>query len=125
MRKIDDTYILIGLIWLVLGMAYGIWMGITQQFNFANSHAHLNLVGFAVSVLFGLIHRAYPTLRASRLAWPQFIAYEIGAVMLVGGKAMVDNGGDDTLVKIGSLVVVLGGVGMLALFAMRKDAASR
>lgn len=122
MRRIDDVYILLGLIWLVLGMAFGIWMGIAQQFQFANSHAHWNLVGFAISVLFGLIHRAYPALRNSRLAWPQLFIYEIGAVMLVAGKAMVDNGGSPVLVEIGSLVTVLGGVGMLALFAMRKNA---
>lgn len=122
MRRLDDLYILLGLVWLVLGMAFGIWMGIAQQFQFANSHAHWNLVGFVVSVVFGLIHRAYPSLRNSRLAWPQFVVYEVGAVMLVAGKAMVDDGGSDLLVKIGALVVVLGGVGMLALFAMRKDA---
>jgi hypothetical protein len=124
MRKIDDTYILVGLLWLVLGMGFGIWMGITQQFQFANSHAHWNLVGFAISVLFGLIHKAYPALRGSRLAWPQFFVYEIGAVLLVAGKAMIDNGGSDTLVKVGALVVVLGGLGMLALFVMRRDAAA-
>jgi len=120
MRKIDDTYILVGLVWLVIGMGYGIWMGITQQFNFANSHAHLNLVGFVISVLFGLIHRAYPALRTSRLAWPQFFVYEIGAVLLIAGKAMIDDGGSDALVKLGALVVVLGTLAMLGLFALRK-----
>lgn len=124
MRRIDDIYILVGLIWLVLGMGFGIWMGITQQFQFANSHAHWNLVGFAISVLFGLIHRAYPALRGSRLAWPQFFVYESGAVLLVAGKAMIDNGGSDTLVKIGALVTMLGALGMLALFAMRRGAAA-
>ncbi|KRA00163.1 hypothetical protein ASD64_00885 [Mesorhizobium sp. Root157] len=120
MRKIGDFYILAGLIWLVLGMAFGIWMGISQQFNFANSHAHFNLVGFATSVLFGLIYCQYPGMGQSRLAIVQFWLYEIGAVLLVAGKAMVDGGGSDTLVKVGSIVVILGAILMAWIFAKRR-----
>lgn len=118
MRKIGDLYILTGLVWLVLGMAFGIWMGITQQFDFANSHAHFNLVGFATSVLFGLIYRGYPGMNQSRLAAVQFWLYEIGAVLLVGGKAMVDGGGTDLLVIVGSIVVIVGAILMAWIFAL-------
>jgi hypothetical protein len=123
MRKIDQAYIFCGLLWVVFGMAYGIWIGITEQFNFANSHAHANLVGFVTSMLFGFLHRAYPAMATSRFASPQFLVYQIGALLLVLGKMMVDAGGDNTLVKIGSLVVLIGTVGMLCLFvASRKGA---
>ncbi len=118
MQRMDRAYVLVGLVWLVFGMSYGIWMGITEQFNFANSHAHANLVGFVASVLFGLIYRAYPSLAQSRLATIQFAVYEIGAVLLVAGKAVVDSGGGNSLVKGGSLVVLVGAVLMLAIFAM-------
>ena len=119
MQRLDYTYILTGLIWLVFGMGFGIWLGISEQFNFANSHAHANLVGFTISTLFGLIHAAFPTLRGSRIAGWQFIVYEVGAVMLVAGKMQADVGGDLTLVKIGSVVTVAGTLMMLWLFAMR------
>ncbi|HTO29826.1 MAG TPA: hypothetical protein VL202_01400 [Pararhizobium sp.] len=122
MKKLDDAYLFCGLLWVTFGMAFGIWMGITEQLNFANSHAHANLVGFVVSMLFGLLHRAYPALRASRLAVPQFLVYEIGAVLLVAGKIVVDQAGDPTLVKIGSMVVLIGTIGMLCLFALRRNA---
>jgi hypothetical protein len=122
MRKIDESYIFCGLLWVVFGMAYGIWMGITEQLNFANSHAHANLVGFVTSMLFGFLHRAYPAMAASRFAMPQFLTYQIGAVLLVLGKMMVDAGGDTTLVKIGSLVVLVGTAGMLYLFLASRKA---
>jgi hypothetical protein len=121
MQNIGRNFILLGLIWLICGMAYGIWMGITQHLNFANSHAHANLVGFVTSVLFGLIHQAYPQLRQSRLAIPQFVIYEIGALLLVLGKAMVDNGGSDTLVKVGALVVIIGAVLMPIMFVRHSQ----
>ena len=123
MRKIGDYYILAGLVWLVLGMAFGIWMGIAQKFDFANSHAHLNLVGFATSLLFGLVYRQYAGLAQSRIAALQFWVYEIGAVLLVAGKMTVDGGGGDTLVKIGSIVVIVGALLMLWIFATRRVAA--
>lgn len=122
MRKIADIYILAGLTWLVLGMAFGIWMGITHSLNFANSHAHFNLVGFVASTLFGLILRQYPTMAQSRFARPQFLLYQLGAILLVAGKMMVDAGGSETLVKIGSIIVVLGALGMLWLFIARRGA---
>jgi hypothetical protein len=123
MQKIDENYVLIGLIWLVGGMGYGIYMGITEQFNLANSHAHANLVGFVASVAFGLIYRAFPAMKSSRLATAQFWIYEIGAVVLVLGKAIVDNGGSNTVVKIGSLIVILGAVLMLVVFAKDRQGA--
>jgi cbb3-type cytochrome oxidase subunit 1 len=98
-------------------------MGITEQFNLANSHAHANLVGFVASVAFGLIYRAFPAMKSSRLATAQFWIYEIGAVVLVLGKAIVDNGGSNTVVKIGSLIVILGAVLMLVVFAKDRQGA--
>ncbi len=121
MRKLDEAYIFCGLLWVVFGMAFGIWLGITEQLNFGNSHAHANLVGFVTSVLFGLLHWAFPAMRESRLALPQFLVYEIGAVVLVIGKIGVDQSGvASPFLKIGSLVTLLGAVGMLCLFAMRR-----
>ena len=120
MRKIDEYYLYCGLLWLVFGMTFGIWMGITEQFNFSNSHAHANLVGFVISMLFGFLHRSFPAMAASRLAAPQFIVYQAGAVLLVLGKMTVDAGGEPTLVKIGSIVVLLGAVGMLCLYAISR-----
>ena len=119
MNNLGRNYVLIGLVWLICGMAFGIWMGITNHLNFANSHAHANLVGFVASVLFGLLHVNFPNLKDSRIAVPQFAIYEIGALLLVLGKAQVDNGGDNTLVKIGALVVIIGAALMLYLFAKK------
>jgi FtsH-binding integral membrane protein len=119
MKNLGRNYVLLGLMWLVCGMAFGIYMGITQQMNFANSHAHANLVGFVVSVLFGLLHVNFPNLEKSRLAVPQFLIYEIGAVLLVAGKFQVDAGGADMLVRVGAVVVIIGAALMLYIFAQK------
>ena len=59
--RIDVTFISFGLVFLICGMVFGMWMGATQDFQFADAHAHLNLLGFVVPTIYGLIHRAYPT----------------------------------------------------------------
>jgi hypothetical protein len=101
MRSIDDIYILFGLAWLIVGLAFGIWMGINEQFQFISVHAHMNLVGFVISVAFGLILRAYPEIKTSRLAMPQFIIWQIGTAILIAGKAVVAQTGDPRLVAGG------------------------
>lgn len=120
MRRIGDYYILVSLLWLILGMAFGIWMGIAGRLGFANSHAHLNLVGFVTSAIFGLICRQYPAIARSALAGLQFWVFEIGAVLLVIGKMSVDAKGSDMLVKIGSLVVIIGALLFLVMFALSR-----
>ena len=116
MQQLDRNYILLGLCWVIVGMILGIWLGITNQMNYANSHAHVGLLGFVGSVLFGLLHWAYPALSRSRLATAQFFIYQIGAVILVVGKFLQDGGKETVLLPIGALVTLLGALLMLAMF---------
>jgi hypothetical protein len=116
MQRLDRTYILVGLCWVIVGMVFGAWLGASDHLNYANSHAHANLLGFVTSVLFGLLHWAYPDLGKSRLATGQFITYEIGVLALVIGKVLVDGGKQTLLLEIGSLVTIAGAATMLLMF---------
>jgi cbb3-type cytochrome oxidase subunit 1 len=84
-RNIDRWFILIGLLYGIFGFAFGIWLGINERFELAPVHAHINLVGFASMVLFGLIYRAYPALAESKLTLAHFLIYTIGAVLFLAG----------------------------------------
>ena len=116
MQRLDRTYILVGLCWVIVGMIFGVWLGASDHLNYANSHAHANLLGFVTSVLFGLLHWAYPALGKSRLATGQFIAYELGVLMLVIGKFLFDGGQRTLLLEIGSSVTIIGAAMMLLMF---------
>jgi peptidoglycan/LPS O-acetylase OafA/YrhL len=123
MQRIDRNFILTGLTWVIVGMIYGAWLGASHQNNFANSHAHINLLGFVTSVLFGILYWAYPSLAKSRLAIWQFAIYEIGVLLLVIGKILVDRDNTETpFLQIGSLVTIVGTAMMLYLFARDKTA---
>ncbi|MDE2384791.1 MAG: hypothetical protein KGO53_09235 [Alphaproteobacteria bacterium] len=118
MQRLDRTYITIGLCWVVAGMIYGTWLGASNHLNFANSHAHMNLLGFVTSVVFGMLHWAYPGLGKSRLAQLQFIIYELGVVVLVIGKIMIDATAQENVFLIaGSLITIIGTAMMLYMFS--------
>lgn len=116
MQRLDRNYILLGLVWVIAGMVFGIWLGASNHLNYANSHAHMNLLGFVTSVLFGLLHWAYPGLGKSRLALWQFAIYEIGVALLVIGKILVDGGQQTLFLEVGSLVTIAGALLMLVMF---------
>ncbi len=123
MQRLDRSYILVGLAWVIIGMIYGAWLGASDHLNYANSHAHLNLLGFVTSVLFGLLLWAYPRLRESTLAFWQFVIFQIGVVLLVIGKVLVDGGTNTPFLQIGSIVTIIGAALMLWMFArMPKEA---
>ncbi len=104
--RVHVVFIGLGLIFLVIGMAFGIWMGITKNFQYLDAHAHWNLVGFVTSTLYGLIHRAYPKLASSRLTWVQCVVHVAGVLVFAPGIILVVTTHQEIGVIVGSLLIV-------------------
>ena len=101
----------------LLGMAFGIFMGVTLDFVLAPAHAHLNLLGFVTMFLSALYYRVHPVAAASRLARYQSAVSVVGAIVFPAGIACVLLGGHDRfepVVVAGALTVFTG----MALFAV-------
>jgi hypothetical protein len=124
MQRLDRTYIVVGFCWLVAGMAFGVWLGATNHVNYANSHAHINLLGFTLSVVFGLLFKNYPEMARSKLALWQFATYEVGIILLIAGKILIDGGRESLFLVVGSLLTIIGAGLMLYLFARHGHAAA-
>ena len=106
--RYDIVFIGVGVLCLLGGEILGMWMGANQDFALAPVHAHTNLVGWVTLSLFGLAHRAYPSLRASRLAMPQAVLAIIGAVTMPFALTMALTQQIELPVMIDSLVVLVG-----------------
>jgi hypothetical protein len=117
-KNIDRWFILIGLLFGSFGFAFGIWVGVSEHFELAPVHAHINLVGFASMVLFGLIYRAYPALAASKLAAAHFVLFTIGAILFIAGIPLAQAHQTIVLAVIGALCVLLGLLVFLANFLL-------
>ena len=101
------VFIGLGLIFLVVGMGFGLWMGIAHHLEFAAAHAHWNLVGFVTSCLYGLIHRAYPKLAESRLTWPQCILHVIGVLTFAPGIVLAVLSNQIIPAAAGGIMIIL------------------
>ncbi len=110
------VFIGLGLIFLVVGLAFGLWMGISHNLQFAAAHAHWNLVGFVTSTLYGLIHRAYPKLAASKLTWPQCILHVAGVLIFAPGIILAITSNLVIPAAIGGVLIILAALMFLWIY---------
>lgn len=87
MITLPYRFMLTGIVFAVIGMAFGIWIGTTgpSAFNYAPAHAHINLVGWVTMFLFGLWYRSTPSLAGTTLAAVHYWVALVGAICLVLG----------------------------------------
>lgn len=107
--RYDIIFLATALFCLLAGEAIGIYMGVSQDFLLTPAHAHLNLLGWVTLALFGLTHRAYPALAASRMAMAQCGLAVLANIGMPAGLALMLTSPthDATLVKLASLAVIL------------------
>jgi len=118
MKNVDRWFILIGLLYGIFGFSFGIWVGINERFEQAHLHAHVNLIGYASMLLFGLLYRAFPALAESRLAAAHFILFNIGAVIFLCGIPLAQAHQTVALAAGGSMTVLAGLLVFLANYLM-------
>jgi hypothetical protein len=105
----DRAFVSIGLAWLIIGMIFGLYIGLTGSNQFVVVHVAMLLPGAVVLALYGLIYRAWPTLHQSRLARLQFWLAVISVFGLVfGGFQFALSGGTElTIVAAASVLSII------------------
>ena len=119
MKNIDRLYIVLGALYLVIGMLLGIVMGVRQDILRAPVHAHINLVGFAAHCIFGLVYRAWPELKLGAIAVAQFWLFVVGAPLLMIGITIAIKTSNPALAILGSMLVMLGALLFLIITGRR------
>ncbi|MBE3553553.1 MAG: cytochrome-c oxidase [Thermicanus sp.] len=66
-------------IYFLIGLCFGVYMSSMQDFRFGSLHAHINLLGWASTALFGAIYSLYPRAGHHILAKWHFWLHNIGA----------------------------------------------
>ena len=78
-------FMIAGIVFVILGMCLGVYMGSTVDFTQRSLHAHLNLVGWATMMLFGLFYRGDAVAAGTALAnWHFYIAV-LGMICFIPG----------------------------------------
>ena len=110
MKAVDTAYVVIGALWLLVGVILGIVMGASHNFQFMPLHAHINLVGFACHSIFGLVYRQWPAMKASRLSSLQFWIFVLATPITLIGLYFTLSAGPELPTIIGSLGLLLGAI---------------
>ena len=87
----------IGIIYLIVGMGLGVYMGAAKDFSMHPVHAHINLLGWTLLGISGLIFHVFPHLEQSVLAKVYFWLYNVSVpltlvslFLFLGGNTAID-----------------------------------
>jgi len=123
MIEIDHAYIAVALLWAVVGMLLGLYIGITADNKLLSIHTAILLPGFVTLAIFGMIYRLWPALKKAPLARIQFWLTVLSSAGIFVGSYLFVTSGSILLVAIASIAMIVGATLMAWLFiAQARDA---
>ncbi len=82
-------WIKLSVLYLAIGIGFGLFMHATVQLQWGATHAHINVVGWLTTALIGAIYSIYPEAGESALGKAQFWFYNIGLPFLLFGMFII------------------------------------
>lgn len=111
LTRMTGLWLRTALVWFVLTMVFGMYLGMTQQFGASSPHAHLGLLGWLSSAAFALLHAAADPggqlTGRGRLHWA---AHNLGLVVQVSSLWLVirtGNGIFGMFIALGGLILIV------------------
>ena len=112
------------MVYLLIGMALGDYMGANEDFTLKPVHAHINLLGFALMAIFAAIYKVFPAMAASKLATYHFFLHQVGALTLMIGFYLFFSGPVDEAVLLPFIIIsdigLFGGTAVFGWNAVRN-----
>jgi cbb3-type cytochrome oxidase subunit 1 len=96
-------------VYLMVGIAMGLYMAISQNHSTAAAHAHVNLLGWASLALCGLLYEQYPVLQRHWLARAHFWLHSLALPVFMSALFLYLQG------NVGLMPVVAIGANLTAL----------
>lgn len=110
MPKISNYFFRSAILFLIAGIGIGIHMSITQSHDVIGAHAHINLLGWVTSAIFGAYYALNPTKATGLLPTIQYWIYTLGVVIMGVSLYLLlkGNAGMEPIVAASSLVTFAG-----------------
>ena len=121
MKKIDEHYLALALLWLAVGFGLALLARIRSSEVLDIVSAMALNGAFPVSAFAGFLYRFFPLMKQSKLARPQFWILSAGLAIIVIGGWLTSQGVTADLSEFG-MVIALGGVVLLAWIWWRERA---
>ncbi len=88
MPRVSAAFFAIGVVYLLLGMMWGMHMGQSEDFSMMPAHAHLNLLGWVTMAIYGTFYALTHASLSPRLAWTNFALAAAGVAVMVPSLAL-------------------------------------
>jgi len=86
---LDRRFLLCGFAYAIAGMGLGIYMAASHNHALFVAHAHILLVGFVVSFIYGLVHKLWIVGARTRLAVFQFYLHQLSTLLMSVGLVLL------------------------------------
>lgn len=97
MTNVSNWFFRLAVLYLIAGVALGLFMAASHDHSAFPAHAHLNLLGWVSMSIFAVFYRLWPAAAASKLATVHFWIYVpahfvqmVTLFMLVRGNAGIE-----------------------------------
>jgi hypothetical protein len=88
MPRVSAAFFAIGVIYLLLGMSWGMHMGASEDFSMMPAHAHLNLLGWVTMAIYGTFYALTQATLSPKLAWTNFALAAGGVAVMIPSLAL-------------------------------------
>jgi hypothetical protein len=98
-------------LYLMIGLALGLVMGVSEDHSLTSVHSHLGLLGWAAMAITGIVYLVLPRCGRSRLAAVHFWLHNIGLPIMMISLVVLTESGDTRaapVVGVGSTLVIAG-----------------
>ena len=85
--RLSNRFLRLAVVFALIGMGLGYYMGATEQFTAAPVHAHINLLGWVSMALYGLFYRVQPGAAHGTLPTVHFWVALIGLLVFMPALA--------------------------------------
>jgi hypothetical protein len=125
MNRMTALWARTALVWFLLTIFFGMYMGMTRQFAFSPAHAHMGVLGWLSSAVFAVVYgvaRPLPDQAATpRYHWA---AHNLGVATMAFGLFMtIRNGaGWEPVIPIGAAVVIASAIWLTVVMWPRLSA---
>lgn len=110
MPRISQLFFRTAILFLIVGIGIGLQMSISGVHNVTGAHAHINLLGWVTSAIFGGYYALNPGKAQGRLALAHYGVYTAGVAVMVVGLyfLLLGNLAMEPVVATGSFITLLG-----------------
>jgi hypothetical protein len=127
--SLDRRFLVWALGYAIVGICLGIYMAASQNHGEFITHAHILLIGFVLSLVYGIIHRLWLGEPGRAVARVQFWVHQLGAITLSVGLFLLYGNflplaRLDPILGVASVAVLIGMLLMLYMVVKSGGAGS-